>query len=102
MTDDDVWWGTVRVRTPPTPVLVDLTIALPPSRVVARGVPLRVRASGIDLLPVAGQLLSWHQLATGDWYALVEMRLTNRTGRGALPVQQLVPAAAVRRRGLDD
>lgn len=61
------------------------------------GVPLRVRAGGLDLLPVRGELRSWHQFTCGDWWGLVELTLTNRTGRGTLPLSQLVHADALQR-----
>ena len=93
---DAVWNGTQTVIDPPQAVLVDLAAVLRPSRVGMRNVPLRVRAGGIDLLPVQARLHAWHETITQDTFGLVEMTVGNRTGRAALTLLQLVPEAAVR------
>jgi hypothetical protein len=65
--------------------------------VTSGDVPLRVRQSGIDITAtVAGELLSWHQAMTGDWWAKVHLEVSNRTGRARMSLTQLVPAKAVR------
>lgn len=92
----DGWWGTRRVPTTPMPVWVNLSLVLPPSQVGIGGVPVRVRASGLDISTHAsGELLSWHQTMTGDWWASVRMTVTNRTRKAELNLVQLVPASAV-------
>ena len=79
------------------PVWVHLAVAFPPGRVSStRGVPLRVRAFGIDnSATVAGELLAWHRALTGDWFALTRFEVANRSRRGRLVVTQFVPARAV-------
>lgn len=97
--DEDGWWGTRRELDPPMPVWVQLQRALPPSRFGLKGVPLRVRQSGIDVTAtVPGELLSWHQTMTGDWWAKVRIEVTNRLERDRMLLVQLVPANAVRPR----
>lgn len=93
----DGWCGTYRPLDTAMPVWIRVPLVLPPARVAAtRGVPLRVRAAGIDnSATVAGQLLSWHQTLTGDWWALTQFEVTNRNQRARLPLAQLLPEAAV-------
>lgn len=86
----------------PVPVWVRLALVLPPNRVGSGNVPLRVRMSGIDVAPeVPGDLLSWHQTLTGDWWAMCRFSVTNRTERASLMVTQFVSTAAVRPRTAD-
>lgn len=94
------WQGTRRRPDAPVPIWIKLSNALSPGRVrVFEGVPLRVRAAGIDIsATVPGVLLAWHQTCTGDWWALASFELTNRSGRPSLVVTQLVPASAVKPR----
>lgn len=54
------------------------------------------RKSGIDITAtVPGELLSWHQTMTGDWWAKVRIEVTNRRGRDRMSLVQLVPANAL-------
>ena len=94
------WSGTRRSPTTPQPVWVYLPRVLPPARIGGRhGVPLRVRASGLDnSATVLGILHAWHQTHTGDWYALTSFEITNRNGTASLVTTQLVTADAVRPR----
>lgn len=99
MRNEDGWWGTRREVDPPLPVWVELARVFPASRVTSADVPLRVRASGIDTtLTVAGEITSWHQTLTGDWWAQTRFEVANRAERARMLVSQLVPAAAVRPR----
>jgi hypothetical protein len=80
-------------------VWVQLQRVFPPARFGLNGVPLRVRQSGIDITAtVPGELLSWHQTMTGDWWAKVRIEVTNRRGRDRMSLIQLVPAKAVQPR----
>lgn len=82
---------------PPVPVWVQLQPVLPPARFGLAGVSLRVQGAGIDITAtVPGELLSWHQTMTGDWWALVRFEVTNRSARARMGLTQLVPAKAVR------
>ncbi|RRO13148.1 hypothetical protein EIL87_26285 [Saccharopolyspora rhizosphaerae] len=93
----DGWQGTRRRPHTPLPIWVHLARALPPQRGIGYGrTPLRVRAGGIDIAAtVPGVLVAWHQTSVGDWWALATFEMTNRTGKPAVVVTQLVPAAAV-------
>lgn len=94
--DEDGWWGTCRVVDPPRPVWVQLQRVLPPARFGLNGVSMRVRQSGIDITAtVPGELVSWHQTMTGDWWAKVRIEVGNRTGRARMELTQLVCARAV-------
>jgi hypothetical protein len=80
-------------------VWVQLQGVFPPAQFGLNGVPLRVRQSSIDITAtVAGELLSWHQTMTGDWWAKVRIEVTNRRGRDRMSLVQLVPANAVQPR----
>lgn len=95
---DGDWQGTRRRPDAPVPIWIKLAYVLPPSPRPGglNGVPLRVRAAGIDIAKtVPGVLLAWHQTITGDWWALATFELTNRSGRPGLVVTQLVSATAV-------
>lgn len=98
---DGDWQGTRRRPDAPVPIWIKLAYVLPPSPRPGglNGVPLRVRAAGIDIAKtVPGVLLAWHQTITGDWWALATFELTNRSQKPGLVVTQLVPAAAVKPR----
>lgn len=96
MENEDGWWGTRREVNPPQPVWVRLGEVLPPKRIRRDGVPLRVQQAGIDITAtVPGELLSWHQTMTGDWYGLVRIEVANRSGCGRIRLTQLVCARAV-------
>ncbi|MEV4728757.1 hypothetical protein [Saccharopolyspora sp. NPDC049426] len=98
---DGDWQGTRQRPDAPVPVWIKLAYVLPPSPRPGGldGIPLRVRAAGIDITKIVpGVLLAWHQTITGDWWALVTFELTNRSRRPGLVVTQLVPPAAVRQR----
>lgn len=41
---------------------------------------------------------SWHQTVTGDWWARVQIEVTNRRERDRMVLVQLVPANAVQPR----
>lgn len=87
----------VVVVDPPQPVRVTLLgVCTPPRHVVARGLPLWIRADGLDIAGTRdGVLLSWHRLITGDWFGLCKLTITSRTGRHTVTVHQLVPAWAL-------
>ena len=99
----DGWQGTRRRPVAPQPIWVRLTRVLPPQRGIGHGnTPLRVRAGGIDVAAtVPGVLIAWHLTCVGDWWALATFELTNRSGKPAVVVTQLVPAAAVSPRSDD-
>ncbi|MGH9380806.1 MAG: hypothetical protein ACRD2Z_09365 [Thermoanaerobaculia bacterium] len=61
------------------------------------GVPLRVRAYGIDRSAIApGELWGWYRPDdAGPWWGLVEFRATSANGRLGLDLRQLVPAHAL-------
>ncbi len=81
----------------PEPIWVRLAQVLPPQRGIGCGnTPLRVRAGGINVAAtVPGVLIAWHQTCVGDWWALATFELTNRSGKPAVVVTQLVPTAAI-------
>lgn len=98
--NEDGWWGTRQVRTPPVPVWVDLRRALPPQQVGVRpGTAMRIRAAGVDNSRLApGLLLAWQLTATGDRWAQVRVELVNRNRRGLLFTELWVPQNAVQPR----
>ncbi|MFF0613831.1 hypothetical protein ACFYUD_34725 [Nocardia tengchongensis] len=62
-----------RVVDPPTPVLVDLSVAVPTSGPFRRdSVSLRIKAGALDLSrTVPGLLYAWAQCTDGSWLGLV-------------------------------
>lgn len=100
--DTDGWWGT-RVEYPcPRAVWLTLRQVFPPRRVRYDDVPLRVRAAGIDVARVErAELYAWQQTSTGDWFAEVQVIVTNPTERAEHEAWLFVPAAAVRPREVD-
>lgn len=79
-------------------VVVDLTEVFKPSRVGSGATALRVQAYGLDNGDrVEGELYRWVQVRTGEWWAAVRFRAVSKNGLSSWALDQLVPAAAVRR-----
>ncbi len=87
-----------RVVDPPEPVLVELGTAIPTrSRNFGwNGVPLGVRAGGLDLTrTMPGRLLAWARCSDGTWLGLVEFMITTANDRGRIQTTQWCPAHAL-------
>ena len=86
-----------RTVDPPTPVLVQLSaaIARTPTK-LGTGLPMRVRASGLDLdQTVPAKLHAWARVSTGDWLALLTFRVTTGNKMGYLDIQQWCPSSSI-------
>ncbi|RMI27934.1 hypothetical protein [Nocardia stercoris] len=87
-----------REVSPPTPVVVDLALAIPSGTGSFRrdGIPLRIRSGGLNVSGrVPGLLHAWARTNTGNWLALVEFVLATANNRGRVPVRQWCSEAAV-------
>lgn len=96
-----------RTVTPPVPVVVDLSQAMPTRQPNGWGrdkIAIKVKLGGLDLTGnVPGLLHAWARVNDGSWLGLVEMVLWTNNGNGQLSVTQWCPAPALspRDRGVD-
>lgn len=97
---DEVRFAALRPVCPPRPVLVDLRRIWPPTRMTwGRDTPLWMRAGGVDLDEVPGQLTAWVCTCAGDWLGLIEqlgLGSRNRQLRLDHLGPQLIAASALR------
>lgn len=94
---EDLYRQTHRELDPPRPVWVKVSRVLTPRSGGYSGVPLRVRAYGIQLSHIAGgDLLGWYQLDNGrPWWGLVRFTVRSANDRLRLDLVQLVPEIAL-------
>lgn len=88
----------LRTLSPPTAVLVDTSRALPGSAGFTRadGLPLRVRAGGIQLeAQMDGTLHCWLRAASGRWLAQVCVPARSANGRSRIDLWLWVEASCV-------
>ncbi|NNH69428.1 hypothetical protein HLB23_06015 [Nocardia uniformis] len=83
---------------PPTPVTVDVGLALHTD-----GPPLRVRAEGLDVSGrVPGWLYAWARTSTGDWLGFVQFTLQTGNRLEKLTVRQWCSQRALSPRTADE
>ncbi|WP_297622248.1 hypothetical protein [Nocardia sp.] len=88
-----------RVVDPPTPVLVNLSIAIGSDGPFRRDeVSLRVKVAALDLTKtVPGLLYAWAQTTTGGWLGLCGYAIPTGNGHGRVETRQWTPARALSR-----
>ncbi|GAB18309.1 hypothetical protein GOEFS_051_00040 [Gordonia effusa NBRC 100432] len=90
---------TVRRFTPPRPVTVDMSRALPVtigSLGARRSPTLRVRANAMRLeLHMVGRQIAWAQVFDSQWLAIVEIPVASANKVSRLTMTLWVPAAAI-------
>ncbi|MFE3023388.1 hypothetical protein [Nocardia tengchongensis] len=97
------YWGSEfaaaqrRVVDPPTPVLVDLSIAVPTSGPFRRdSVSLRIKRAALDMSrTVPGLLYAWAQCTDGSWIGLVAFAIPTADRTGRVETRQWTSAKAL-------
>lgn len=98
---------TLRLFTPPRPVVVDMVRLDPncgrPYSAAPEGVSLRVRASGARIEPtMPARQLAWLQLSNGLWRAICELTVSSANRVSSMTLTLWVPPEAIRLQEKED